>query len=59
MNLPAETTMLLITHRTSMLDIVNRIIVLEQGMIVADGPRDLVLQQLKEGKVRARENGDA
>lgn len=58
-NLPAETTMLLITHRTSMLDIVNRIIVLEQGMIVADGPRDLVLQQLKEGKVRARENGDA
>lgn len=58
-NLAAETTMLLITHRTSMLDIVNRIIVLEQGMIVADGPRDLVLQQLKEGKVRARENGDA
>ncbi|WP_321406243.1 type I secretion system permease/ATPase [Tolumonas auensis] len=57
-NLPADTTMLLITHRTSMLDIVNRIIVLEQGMVVADGPRDLVLQQLKEGKVRVRENSD-
>ncbi len=57
-NLPADTTMLLITHRTSMLDIVNRIIVLEQGMVVADGPRDLVLQQLKEGKVRVRENND-
>ncbi|WP_024873252.1 type I secretion system permease/ATPase [Tolumonas lignilytica] len=57
-NLSADTTMLLITHRTSMLDIVNRIIVLEQGMIVADGPRDLVLQQLKEGKVRVRENAD-
>ena len=54
-NLSADTTMILITHRTSMLDIVNRIIVLEQGMVVADGPRDLVLQQLKEGKVRARE----
>nr|WP_321242872.1 type I secretion system permease/ATPase [uncultured Tolumonas sp.] len=58
-NLPAETTMLLITHRTSMLDIVDRIIVIEQGMVVADGPRDHVLQQLKEGKVRVRENADA
>ncbi|MDD2343069.1 MAG: type I secretion system permease/ATPase [Tolumonas sp.] len=58
-NLPAETTMLLITHRTSMLDIVDRIIVIEQGMVVADGPRDQVLQQLKEGKVRVRENADA
>ncbi|WP_320152628.1 type I secretion system permease/ATPase [uncultured Tolumonas sp.] len=58
-NLPVETTMLLITHRTSMLDIVDRIIVIEQGMVVADGPRDLVLQQLKEGKVRVRENADA
>ncbi len=58
-SLPAETTMLLITHRTSMLDIVDRIIVIEQGMVVADGPRDHVLQQLKEGKVRVRENADA
>lgn len=58
-SLPAETTMLLITHRTSMLDIVDRIIVIEQGMVVADGPRDQVLQQLKEGKVRVRENADA
>ena len=55
-NLSAETTMLLITHRTSMLDIVERIIVIEQGMVVADGPREQVLQQLKEGKVRVREN---
>ena len=55
-NLSAETTMLLITHRTSMLDIVDRIIVIEQGMVVADGPREQVLQQLKEGKVRVREN---
>lgn len=53
--LSADTTMILITHRTSMLDIVNRIIVLEQGVVVADGPKDLVLQQLKEGKVRAKE----
>jgi ATP-binding cassette, subfamily C, bacterial LapB len=57
-NLPAETTLLLITHRTSMLDIVDRIIVLEQGMVVADGAREFVLQQLKEGKVRMRENSN-
>ncbi|MBZ6071409.1 type I secretion system permease/ATPase [Aeromonas schubertii] len=53
-----DTTMVLITHKTSMLDVANRVIVMEQGHIVADGPRDLVLQQLREGKVRVREVGN-
>lgn len=47
-----ETTLILITHKTSLLDVVNRVIVMEQGQIVADGPKEQVLQQLKEGKVR-------
>ncbi|WP_404800021.1 type I secretion system permease/ATPase [Aeromonas simiae] len=52
--LGSETTLLLITHKTSMLDVVNRVIVMEQGQIVADGPKEQVLQQLREGKVRVR-----
>ncbi|PJG59339.1 type I secretion system permease/ATPase [Aeromonas cavernicola] len=50
-----ETTLILITHKTSMLDVASRVIVVEQGMVVADGPREVVLQQLKEGKVRVQE----
>ncbi|MGL5287358.1 MAG: ATP-binding cassette domain-containing protein, partial [Aeromonas sp.] len=47
-----ETTLVLITHKTSMLDVATRLIVMEQGQIVADGPKEQVLQQLREGKVR-------
>lgn len=44
-------TLLLITHRASLLDLVDRLIVLDKGQIVADGPKDLVLHALQEGKV--------
>ena len=37
-------TMLLVTHRPQVLQIVNRIIVMDNGKVVMDGPRDLVLQ---------------
>ncbi|AZU48565.1 toxin secretion ATP-binding protein [Aeromonas hydrophila] len=50
-----ETTLILITHKTSMLDVASRVIVVEQGQVVADGPKEAVLQQLKEGKVRVQE----
>ncbi|MCW8335845.1 type I secretion system permease/ATPase [Vibrio sp. SCSIO 43135] len=49
---PSE-TLILITHKTSMLDIVDRIIVMEKGCIIADGPKAQVLTDLKQGKVRA------
>lgn len=54
--LDPQTTLVLITHRTTMLDAVQRLIVLDQGMIVADGPREQVLQLLKEGRVRSQES---
>ncbi|MBE1275622.1 type I secretion system permease/ATPase [Enterovibrio baiacu] len=47
-----DETLILNTHKTGMLDIVDRIIVVEQGSIVADGPKLAVLQALKEGKVQ-------
>lgn len=46
----AGRTLLLITHRTSLLSMVDRIVVLDRGKIVADGPRDAVLQRLARGK---------
>ncbi|MCG9228324.1 type I secretion system permease/ATPase [Vibrio diabolicus] len=49
---PSE-TLILITHKTSMLDIVDRVIVMEKGSIIADGPKAQVLNDLKQGKVRA------
>lgn len=39
-------TLLLVTHRTSMLELVDRIIVLDRGKIVADGPKQQVLARL-------------
>ncbi|MGO5000637.1 type I secretion system permease/ATPase [Oceanisphaera sp. W20_SRM_FM3] len=56
LKLRAEQTLLLVTHRTSMLEVVDRIIVLEQGRIVADGPKAQVLEQLQSGKVRSKES---
>ena len=41
-----------------MLDAVDRLVVLDHGAIVADGPREEVLQMLKDGRVRARETGE-
>ncbi|MEZ8194228.1 MULTISPECIES: type I secretion system permease/ATPase [Vibrio] len=50
--MPSE-TLILITHKTSMLDIVDRVIVMEKGNIIADGPKAQVLADLKRGKVKA------
>ncbi|MBU2321839.1 MAG: ATP-binding cassette domain-containing protein, partial [Gammaproteobacteria bacterium] len=44
-------TLLLITHRTSMLSLVDRLVVLDQGHIVADGPKDVVIDALRKGRV--------
>lgn len=40
-------TCLFVTHRGSMLQIADRIIVMEEGRIVADGPRDDILKRLQ------------
>ena len=45
-------TLVLISHRASLLPLVDRVIVLDSGKVVADGPRDAVLRRLREGKLR-------
>lgn len=44
-------TLLLVTHRTSLLDLVDRLIVMDSGKIVADGPKDQVVQAIKQGRI--------
>jgi ATP-binding cassette subfamily C protein LapB len=44
-------TVILISHRTSLLDLVDRIIVVDAGRIVADGPKDQVVQALRQGRI--------
>jgi ATP-binding cassette subfamily C protein LapB len=45
-------TLLLITHRASLLDLVERVIVVDAGQIVADGPKAQVLEALRAGRIR-------
>ncbi|MDE2166700.1 MAG: type I secretion system permease/ATPase [Alphaproteobacteria bacterium] len=55
----ARKTVLLVTHRTSMLSLVDRLIVIDGGRIVADGAKDKVLQRLAEGGLRVAAGGAA
>ncbi len=47
----AGKTILLVTHRTSLLDLVDRLIVVDQGQIVADGPKAQVVEALQQGRI--------
>ncbi len=49
----AGRTVILVTHRASMLALVDRLIILDRGRILADGPRDNVLAALKQGQIHA------
>jgi ATP-binding cassette subfamily C protein LapB len=46
----AGRTLLLVTHRQALLRLVTRIIVVNGGRVVADGPRDAVLKSLAGGQ---------
>ena len=42
-------TLILITHRASMLTIVDRLLVIDNGRVVADGPKEQILKALSGG----------
>jgi ATP-binding cassette subfamily C protein LapB len=42
-------TLILVTHRMSLLPLVDRLVVMDQGKTFLDGPKDAVLAQLKSG----------
>ena len=43
-----ESTMLIVTHRMPLLNLVDRIIVMNEGQIVEDGPKDEIIQKLNQ-----------
>ena len=45
-------TLILVTHKASMLELIDRLIVMDQGRVVADGPKEQVFAALREGKLR-------
>lgn len=42
-------TLIVATHRAAMLDLVDRVILMHEGKIIADGPKDQVLKKLQNG----------
>lgn len=44
-------TLVVITHRNSLLALVDRIVVIDRGKIVADGAKDAVVNALRQGKI--------
>jgi ATP-binding cassette, subfamily C, bacterial LapB len=46
-----DKTVVLISHRSGLFDLVNRIIVIDSGRVVADGPKDQVIEALRTGKI--------
>ena len=47
-----DKTLLLITQKSSLLNLVNRLIVIDGGNIVADGLKENVIEALRQGKIK-------
>ena len=47
-----DKTLLLVTHRMPLVRLVSRLIIIDAGRIVADGPRDEVLKALSKSQIR-------
>ncbi|MGP1613896.1 MAG: ATP-binding cassette domain-containing protein, partial [Pollutimonas bauzanensis] len=54
----AGKTMVLVTHRTALLELVDRLIVIDNGRVMADGPKDQVVEALRNGQI-GRDKGAA
>lgn len=48
-----DRTVVIVTHRTALLRLVDRIVVVEGGKVTQDGPRDTVLQALQRPRAAA------
>ncbi|WP_372738575.1 type I secretion system permease/ATPase [Neptunomonas sp.] len=46
-----DRSIMLVTHKMSLLSLVDRIIVMDSGLVVADGPKAVVLDALKQGRL--------
>ncbi len=48
-----DKTIVMVTHRMSLLKLATRVIVMDQGRVVADGPKDAILEAINSGKVHS------
>lgn len=46
-----DQTLILITHKTNILSLVDRVIVLDDGKVIADGPKEQIFAQSKKGNL--------
>ena len=46
-----EVSVIISTHRYSMLDLVDRLVVIDQGRVIADGPKDKVIEALQRNAI--------
>jgi ATP-binding cassette subfamily C protein LapB len=46
-------TVLLVTHRSAVLGLVDKLVLMDRGRVIATGPRDEVIQKLQSGAYRA------
>ncbi len=44
-------TLIIVTHRTSLLALASRVIVVDAGRVVADGPKERVIEALRQGRI--------
>ncbi len=54
-----DKTLILITHRQPLLRLVDRLIIIDNGAVVADGPREKVIEALSGGGIEVRKGGPA
>jgi len=50
-----DKTVIIVTHRNALLDLVDRLIVIDAGRIVADGPKERVVAALRSGQIEKAE----
>lgn len=48
-------TLIVSTHKTALLQLIDRIIIMQNGRIVMDGPKQMVLDQLMKNELAARQ----
>jgi len=51
-----DCTLVMVTHRPAVLELVQRVVVVDNGRVVLDGPKDQVLEALSGGRPAAQTN---
>ena len=51
-----QNTLIVVTHKMSILQLVDRLIVIENGKLVADGKKEAVIEALKSGRINKKED---